>query len=87
MDKTNQRIRETLKAKGLLFPTDTTTEVLNKLDLTTARKLDQRFYPPDAVVVFNQKVRDAEPGAKGRLGGILSALRWTASSSQSPTAT
>ena len=31
----------------------------------------KRFYPPDAVIVFNQKVREAEPGAKGKLAGIL----------------
>src|SRR5207249_2139992 len=28
-------------------------------------------YPQDAVIVFNQKVREAEPGAKGKLAGIL----------------
>ena len=41
------------------------------MDLTNAQKRDERFYPPDAVIVFNQKVRDAEPGAKGKLAGIL----------------
>ena len=45
--------------------------MLDKLDLTNAQKRDERFYPPDAVVVFNQKVREAEPGAKGKLAGIL----------------
>ena len=42
-----------------------------KLDLTNAQKRDKRFYPQDAVIVFNQKVRQAEPGAKGKLAGIV----------------
>ena len=29
----------------------------------------------DAVIVFNQKVREAEPGAKGKLAGILKSGR------------
>ena len=47
--------------------------MLDKLDLTNAQKRDERFYPKDAVVVFNQKVREAEPGAKGKLAGIVKA--------------
>jgi hypothetical protein len=39
--------------------------------LTNAQKRDERFYPPDAVIVFNQKVRDAKPGTTGKLGGIV----------------
>jgi hypothetical protein len=41
------------------------------MDLTNAQKRDMRFYPQDAVIVFNQKVRNAQPGAKGKLAGIL----------------
>lgn len=69
--RVNSHVRDALKSKGLLGATDTTVEVLDKLDLTNAQKRDERFYPPEAVVVFNQKVREAEPGAKGKLAGIL----------------
>lgn len=69
--RVNSHVRDALKSKGLLGATDTTVQVLDKLDLTNAQKRDERFYPPDAVVVFNQKVREAEPGAKGKLAGIL----------------
>lgn len=67
----NSHVRDALKSKGLLGANDTTVQVLDKLDLTNAQKRDERFYPPDAVVVFNQKVREAEPGGKGKLAGIL----------------
>lgn len=43
------------------------------MDLTNAQKRDERFYRKDAVVVFNQKIREAEPGAKGKLAGIVKA--------------
>jgi ATP-dependent exoDNAse (exonuclease V) alpha subunit len=69
--RVNSRVRDALKGKGLLGTNDTTVQVLEKLDLTNAQKRDERFYPPDAVVVFNQKVREAEPGAKGKLASIL----------------
>jgi ATP-dependent exoDNAse (exonuclease V) alpha subunit len=45
--------------------------VLEKSDLTNAQKRDQRFYPKDGVIVFNQKVRQAVPGASGKLLGIV----------------
>jgi hypothetical protein len=45
--------------------------VLEKSDLTNAQKRDQRFYPKDGVIVFNQKVRQAAPGASGKLLGIV----------------
>lgn len=67
----NSRVRDALKAKGLLGAQDSVVQVLDKIDLTNAQKRDERFYPQDAVVVFNQKVREAGPGAKGKLGGIL----------------
>ena len=69
--RVNSRVRDALKSKGLLGTQDTLVQALDKLDLTNAQKRDERFYPPDAVVVFNQKVRQAEPGAKGKLAGIL----------------
>jgi hypothetical protein len=69
--RVNSSVRDALKGKGLLGANDTTVQVLDKLDLTNAQKRDERFYPPEAVVIFNQKVREAEPGAKGKLAGIL----------------
>ena len=67
--RVNSRVRDALKAKGLLGSSDAAIQVLDRLDLTNAQKRDERFYPKDAVVVFNQKIREAEPGAKGQAGG------------------
>ncbi|MCU0771366.1 MAG: relaxase domain-containing protein [Verrucomicrobia bacterium] len=69
--RVNARVREALKAKGLVGANDTAVQVLERVDLTNAQKRDERFYPQDAVIVFNQKVREADAGAKGRLSGIL----------------
>jgi len=69
--RVNSSVRDALKSKGLLGAADTTVQVLDRLDLTTAQKRDERFYPKDAVIVFNQKIREAEPGAKGKLAGIV----------------
>jgi ATP-dependent exoDNAse (exonuclease V) alpha subunit len=69
--RVNSRVREALKAKGLLGGADSAVQALERIDLTNAQKRDERFYPPEAVIVFNQKVRDAAPGAKGKLAGIL----------------
>jgi conjugative relaxase-like TrwC/TraI family protein len=71
--RVNSRVRDALKSKGLLGASDSVVQALDKLDLTNAQKRDERFYPKDAVVVFNQKVREAEPGAKGKLAGIVKA--------------
>jgi conjugative relaxase-like TrwC/TraI family protein len=71
--RVNSRVRDALKAKGLLGANDTVVQALDRLDLTNAQKRDERFYPKDAVVVFNQKIREAEPGAKGKLAGIVRA--------------
>ena len=69
--RVNTCVREALKAKGLLRASDTTVQALERVDLTNAQKRDERFYPQDAVIVFNQKVREADAGAKGKLSGIL----------------
>lgn len=69
--RVNSRVREALKAKGLLGANDTAVQALERVDLTNAQKRDERFYPQDAVIVFNQKVREADAGAKGKLSGIL----------------
>ena len=57
----------------MLGANDVTVQALDKLDLTNAQKRDKRFYPQDAVIVFNQKVRQAEPGTRGKLAGIVKA--------------
>lgn len=69
----NTSVRDALKAKGLLGVTDTVVQAFEKIDLTNAQKRDERFYPPEAIVVFNQKVGGAQPGTKGKLGGIVKA--------------
>ena len=69
--RVNEQVRAKLKAKGLLDVNDVTVQTLEKIDLTNAQKREERFYPTDAVIVFNQKVRNAEAGAKGKLGVIV----------------
>jgi conjugative relaxase-like TrwC/TraI family protein len=69
--RVNEQVRDKLKSKGLLGTNDVTVQTLEKIDLTNAQKRDARFYPTDAIIVFNQKVRDAEPGATGKLAGVL----------------
>ena len=67
--RVNSRVRDALKSKGLLGANDVTVQALDKLDLTDAQKRDKRFYPHDAVIVFNQKVRQAEPGDAREVDG------------------
>jgi hypothetical protein len=57
----------------LLGINDVTVQALDKLDLTNAQKRDKRFYPQDAVIVFNQKVGQAQAGTRGKLAGIVKA--------------
>ena len=71
--RVNSKVRDGLKGKGLLGANDVTVQALDKLDLTNAQKRDKRFYPQDAVIVFNQKVRQTEPGMRGKLAGIVKA--------------
>jgi len=71
--RVNSKVRDALKGKGLLGANDVTVQALDKLDLTNAQKRDKRFYPQDAVIVFNQKVRQTEPGMRGKLAGIREA--------------
>jgi conjugative relaxase-like TrwC/TraI family protein len=69
--RVNWRVRDALKSKGLLGANDVTVQALEKYDLTNAQKRDARFYPKEGVIVFNQKVRQAAPGANGKLLGIV----------------
>ena len=69
--RVNEQVRDKLKSKGLLGANDVTVQTLEKIDLTKAQKRDEKFYPSDAVIVFNQKVREAQAGATGKLRGIV----------------
>jgi conjugative relaxase-like TrwC/TraI family protein len=71
--RVNSKVRDALKDKALLGANDVIVQALEKLDLTNAQKRDERFYPKDSVIVFNQKVRQAAPGATGKLMGIVKA--------------
>ncbi len=64
--RVNEQVRSSLKEKVLLGGNDTVIQALEKIDLTTAQKRDPRFYTPESIVVFNQKVKSTEPGSRGR---------------------
>ncbi|HEX5398992.1 MAG TPA: MobF family relaxase, partial [Verrucomicrobiae bacterium] len=63
----NERIRLGLRSKGLIDKTDSTVTALARLDLTDAQKCDQRFYPDNAVIVFNRATGAFAKGETGRL--------------------
>jgi ATP-dependent exoDNAse (exonuclease V) alpha subunit len=65
--KVNERVRDGLKAQGLVGQEETTVTALERLDLTDAQKRDARSYAPDSVVVFNRPVSGYKPGDAGRL--------------------
>ena len=67
--RVNEQVRDALKSKGLLGANDVTVQALEKIDLTNAQKRDKRFYPSDAVIVFNQKVRRCRAGRERQAGG------------------
>ena len=69
--RVNERVRAALKTKGLVGNDDHQVEVLEKVDLTTAQKRDERFFSAEQLVVFNQSVRGFEPGTRGKLSGIV----------------
>jgi conjugative relaxase-like TrwC/TraI family protein len=66
----NERIRLGLRSRNLVGKNDSTVTTLNRLDLTDAQKRDQRFYPNDAVIVFNRKAGDFAKGETGRLRAV-----------------
>ena len=63
----NERVRLGLRSKDLIGKSDSTVTALNRLDLTDAQKRDKRFYPEDAVIVFNRKTGDFTKGETGKL--------------------
>jgi len=66
----NERIRIGLRSAGLIDKADSTVTAHERLDLTDAQKRDQRFYPANAVIVFNRETKDF---AKGEIGTLLKA--------------
>jgi len=66
----NERIRIGMRSAGLIDKADSTVTAHERLDLTDAQKRDQRFYPANAVIVFNRETRDF---AKGEIGTLLKA--------------
>lgn len=66
VNRVNDSVRRRLRAQGLLGERETSVEALEHIDLTNAQKRDARFYPPNAVVVFNQPVGSIPRGAKAK---------------------
>ncbi len=71
IDEVNERIRGALRQRGLLAGVEERVTSLRQVDLTTAQKNDQRYYPADHIVVFNQNIGRCQRGDIGRLRGIL----------------
>lgn len=69
--RVNERVRAALKKKGLVAADEHQIEVLEKMDLTTAQKRDERFFPSEQMVVFNQSLRGLVPGTRGKLAGVV----------------
>lgn len=63
----NERIRLGLKGTGVISQNDSIVTALNRLDLTDAQKRDKRFYPDEAVIVFNRKMGNFAKGETGKL--------------------
>ncbi len=66
----NERIRIGLRRAGLIDKADSTVTTHERLDLTDAQKREKRFYPANAVIVFNRETKDF---AKGEVGTLLKA--------------
>ena len=69
--RVNERVRVALKKKGLVAADEHQVEVLEKVDLTTAQKRDERFFSSEQTVVLNQPLRGFAPGTRGKLSGIV----------------
>jgi conjugative relaxase-like TrwC/TraI family protein len=70
--KVNDRVRATLKARGLLGAEEQTVIALEPVDLTDAQKRDRRFYTAETVVVLN---RNAGGLGKGQTAHLLDITR------------
>jgi len=69
--RVNERVRVALKKKGIIAADEHIIEALEKIDLTTAQKRDERFYSSNQTVVFNQPLRGFASGTRGKLSGIV----------------
>ena len=69
----NERIRIGLRKAGLIGKEDATVLAHERIDLTDAQKRDQRFYPANAVLVFNRDTGDFRKGDQGKLVRATSA--------------
>lgn len=71
IDQLNDSIRAELRARNALGREEETVTSLRQIDLTTAQKQDQRFYPADHILVFNRNVGRCRRGDIGRLYGFV----------------
>jgi hypothetical protein len=63
----NERIRIGLRKAGLIGKEDATVLAYERIDLTDAQKRDERFYPANAVLIFNGDTGDFKKGDQGKL--------------------
>lgn len=70
INRVNERVRERLQAEGLISRRERKVDALQTVDLTDAQKLDQRYYPENALLVFNQKLKGISQGQKAFLVAI-----------------
>lgn len=69
----NEAIRSRMRAEGKLQGEEHAVTILEPMDLTSAQKLDSRYYPEGCTLVLNRAIKDAEAGAAGKLIGIIKA--------------
>ncbi len=63
----NEAIRSRMRMEGKLEGKEHAVTVLEPMDLTSAQKLDSRFYPEGCTVVLNRAIKDAKAGTSGKL--------------------
>jgi conjugative relaxase-like TrwC/TraI family protein len=63
----NERIRIGLQSAGLIAEEESTIAAFERIDLTAAQKVDERFYEGDAQLVFNRDVAGFKKGDCGKL--------------------
>jgi len=69
--RVNSRVPRYAKIQRMSAHNDVTVRVLEKSDLTNRPEARSAFLSKDGVIVFNQKVRQAAPGAKRKVIGIV----------------
>lgn len=63
----NESIRAGLRSGGHIEDGEQLVSALESTDLTSAQKLDPRFYPKDHVLVFNRRIAGCDRGTRGRM--------------------